>query len=132
MTGYFFAGIFATACGFLLWMLYRAETGFTLYKADYEARVELLRAENKLLLNTALEARGVQVIDPQATQRNVKAVPRSVLTKVNAGLAQLAKEDAAKAMDRDARVAQEQDEARRMVEQMRIQAREQTGTEQGH
>jgi len=99
MTGWVFAGILATACGFLLYerivalrMLREVKAELT---SQYEAKLEFLRREKDMLLHTALEAKGVAVVDPsQPAARNVEVIGRrTVRERVNAGLDRLAAED---------------------------------------
>ncbi len=118
MTGYFLAGILATAC-VSLWLLHRRnERDMAALEARYEGRIELLQREKKELLHTALEANRVAFIDPHLdAARNVAtAPPMALMRQVQGSLARLEQEDAQKAQDRDARIAQEMEDRKREAE----------------
>ncbi len=121
MTGYFLAGIATTACVFLALGLLRSERRFTQGMAQYEGRIELLRRERETLLHTALNAQGVQVIEPQQPgERKLAAVAaQSLREKVTAKMAELARDDERRALDRDAQIAQEIEDRKREAEEAR-------------
>lgn len=126
MTGYFLAGIFATAGIFILLGLVRTERDRRVFKTDYEVRIAKLEADKAVLLATALEARGAQLIDPAQGPRMKQVAQQAARANIEAGLARLTKESEVQAMDRDARVALEMEEARRAandtLEYMKAQA----------
>jgi hypothetical protein len=110
-------GIFGTACALLGWFHQRELSVNADTEAYYQGELAAARAENAKLLATALEAKGAILVDPAQSQRELRAVPRP--SSIYARMAELQREDAQKAMDRDARVAAEMEDARRVVEETR-------------
>jgi hypothetical protein len=115
LLGVFGLAIFAAVREFGRWI--RAD------RERHDSELARLHAENAKLLATALESKGVILRDPAQPARTVEvANPVSLRRKVEGGLTRLEKADAQKALDRDARVAAEIEEANRVARGMRADA----------
>ncbi len=115
LLGVFGLAVFAAVREFGSWI--RAD------RERHQRELARLHAENAKLLATALESKGVILRDPGQPERVVQAVnPVSLRRKVEGGLTRLEKADAQKALDRDARVAAEIEEANRVARGMRADA----------
>jgi len=74
-----------------------------------------LRADRDKMLATALEAKGVQMMDAQPRTLAAVPPPEPILRKVAGKLKALEAEHMRMAQDRDERVAAEMEEARRLA-----------------
>lgn len=128
MTSLFFAACFVIAF-LLVFGAIHIRQQEKLYRGIIEAcqqHIEILRAEKNRMLNTALEARGVQVIDPDRKPVVMQLPPRKGIGAKILALEKRDREEAERreaerraSMDRDERVGLEESEALRLAEQKR-------------
>ncbi len=109
--GVFGLAIFAAVREFGSWI--RAD------RERHQRELARLHAENAKLLATALDAKGIAYIDPAAPQRIASPPQASLIRRVEGGLSRLAREDEQRAVERDARVAAEMEEANRVARERR-------------
>lgn len=99
----------ALLAGWVLFALAAGVCGMTLWELLHERKeTARLLAENKTLLATALEAKGVMYVNPDEP-RQVREVPvsRAVTRKVAGKLIELEQRDARRAHEREQRIKSE-------------------------
>jgi hypothetical protein len=116
VTAWLLVGALGMGCGLLAWFVRMQAKLIAALRAAHESELSLARAEKDMLLRTALDAKGVIVREQSATSPQIaEAVKANLRARVAGRLSELEREDAEKAIDRDARVAREIEEANRIA-----------------
>lgn len=114
MTAWILNAALATLCfalivavGFLLWLVRTQREGLAMFAAQHEKEMAAIRLERDTMMRTALEARGIQVVNASEPSRQAVAPPPSPFARLATKAKELEEQFAKQAQDRDERLRSE-------------------------